>query len=114
MLTALVHLYKPGAKMSPPIAPKKFIRQEYDITCYQLTAREIVEIRVYPTSGVGERGAHVADGGRERRRGRCRIGCGKEVSCDLARGRKLSGRVDGEGETGEAGGCDWTNTDGTS
>ena len=73
----------------------------------QLTGSKIVEIRVHAAGCVSKCGPHVADGDRQRRRGRGGVRRRKEVAGDLRRGRKLSSRVDREGEPGQARSGDW-------
>jgi hypothetical protein len=67
-----------------------------------LTQSKIVEIRAHAAVRVGKRCAHVAEGNGECRGGRRGVARSDDMSGNLSGGRKLSGRVDGEGESGQA------------
>jgi hypothetical protein len=95
-VTPLVHLYRPGVRMRPPISPKGMRCQhpvERDIQSKKLTSAEVQKIRENATGSIIVGGLHVQDGGSEHGRSRAGIRGGEELPRDLSRLRKRAGGI---------------------
>lgn len=95
------------------MAPVDKTRQkDKTLRCKALAASEIGEIWVDAPNRASVRGLHVGDGGSEGSRGGDGVRCGEDLPDDLAGGRKLARRIQGQREPSEAACCNWAGSNG--